>query len=114
MKFIITESQKNKMVKKYLKEQDSGSDGGLSFGDIGRQAIDLTIMLAGPLLIVALVIGLVVSIFQAATQINESTLSFIPKLLGILIALVVAGPWMLTSFEDYFKLVLTNIANFGG
>jgi flagellar biosynthetic protein FliQ len=63
---------------------------------------------------VALVIGLVVSIFQAATQINESTLSFIPKLLGILIALVVAGPWMLTSFEDYFKLVLTNIANFGG
>ncbi len=81
---------------------------------LGRQAIDLTIMLAGPLLLVALVIGLVVSIFQAATQINESTLSFIPKLLGILIALVVAGPWMLSSFEGYFKLVLTNIANFGG
>ena len=81
---------------------------------LGRQAIDLTIMLAGPLLIVALVIGLVISIFQAATQINEATLSFIPKLLGILIALVVAGPWMLASFEDYLKLVLTNIASFGG
>jgi flagellar biosynthesis protein FliQ len=80
---------------------------------LGRQAIDLTIMLAGPLLLVALIIGLVISIFQAATQINEATLSFIPKLLGILIALIIAGPWMLTSFEDYFKLVLTNIASFG-
>ena len=80
---------------------------------IGRQSIDLTIMLAGPLLLVALIIGLVVSIFQAATQINEATLSFIPKLLGILIALVIAGPWMLTSFEDYFRLVLINIASFG-
>ena len=48
---------------------------------LGRQAIDLTIMLAGPLLLVALVVGLIVSIFQAATQINEATLSFIPKLL---------------------------------
>ena len=80
---------------------------------LGRQAIDLTIMLAGPLLLVALIIGLVISIFQAATQINEATLSFIPKLLGILIALVIAGPWMLTSFEDYFKLVQINIASFG-
>lgn len=81
---------------------------------LGRQAIDLTIMLAGPLLLVALVIGLIVSIFQAATQINESTLSFIPKLLGILIALVLAGPWMLSSFQDYFKTTLNSIANFGG
>ncbi|AKU24264.1 MULTISPECIES: flagellar biosynthesis protein FliQ [Telluria group] len=76
---------------------------------MGRQAMEVTLMVAAPLLLVALVIGLVVSIFQAATQINESTLSFIPKLVGVFVALVVAGPWMLSVMLDYMRQVLTGI-----
>ena len=79
---------------------------------LGRQAIEVTIMIAAPLLLVALVIGLLVSIFQAATQINESTLSFIPKLLGILATLIIAGPWMLSVLSDYFRFILTSIPSF--
>ena len=60
--------------------------------DIGRQAVEMTLLLSAPLLLAALVIGLIVSIFQAATQINEQTLSFIPKLVGMLLILLLAGP----------------------
>ena len=67
---------------------------------MGRHAMEVTLMIAAPLLLVALIIGLVVSIFQAATQINEATLSFIPKLVGIFFALVVAVPWMLAVMLD--------------
>lgn len=66
-------------------------------------------MISAPLLLVALIIGLVISIFQAATQINEQTLSFIPKLIGVLVALVVAGPWILTVMTDYLREVLNQI-----
>ena len=76
---------------------------------LGRQAIEVTVMVAAPLLLVALVIGLVVSIFQAATQINEATLSFIPKLVGIMLAIVVGGPWMLTVLLDFMRRTLTGI-----
>ncbi len=81
---------------------------------LGRQAIEVTVMVAAPLLLVALVIGLVVSIFQAATQINEATLSFIPKLLGIFATLVLAGPWMLGVLTDYLKLMLTSLPSLAG
>jgi flagellar biosynthesis protein FliQ len=80
----------------------------------GSQAMEVTLMVAAPLLLVALVIGLIVSIFQAATQINETTLSFIPKLIGIFVALVVAGPWMLTIMLDYMRRVFTDIPNMIG
>jgi flagellar biosynthetic protein FliQ len=76
---------------------------------IGRTAMEITLLVSAPLLLVALVVGLVVSIFQAATQINEATLSFIPKLVGIFLALVVAGPWMLTVMTDYMRQVFTGI-----
>jgi flagellar biosynthetic protein FliQ len=66
-------------------------------------------MVSAPLLLVALVIGLVVSIFQAATQINEQTLSFIPKLIGVFIALVLAGPWMITVMTDYMRTLFSGI-----
>ncbi len=69
--------------------------------------MEITIMISAPLLLVALVVGLIVSIFQAATQINEQTLSFIPKLLGVLLALVIAGPWMLSVMTDYLHQVLS-------
>ncbi len=81
---------------------------------IGRHAMEVTLMVAAPLLLVALAIGLIVSIFQAATQINEQTLSFIPKLVGIFVALVVAGPWMLTVMLDYMRELFTNIPNMIG
>jgi flagellar biosynthesis protein FliQ len=74
---------------------------------IGRTAMEVCLMVAAPLLLVALIIGLLVSIFQAATQINEATLSFIPKLVGIFVALVVAGPWMLSVMLDYMRQVFT-------
>jgi flagellar biosynthetic protein FliQ len=70
---------------------------------MGRHAMEIALMVAAPLLLVALGIGLIVSIFQAATQINEMTLSFIPKLVGIMATLVIAGPWMLTILLDYMR-----------
>ncbi len=77
--------------------------------DIGRQAVEMTLMMAGPLLLAALVIGLIVSIFQAATQINEQTLSFIPKLVGIFLTLILAGPWMLQMMVDYIRRLFESI-----
>lgn len=71
--------------------------------DIGRQAVEMTLLLAGPLLLAALAIGLIVSIFQAATQINEATLSFIPKLVGTFLVLILAGPWLLQLMVDYMR-----------
>jgi flagellar biosynthetic protein FliQ len=71
--------------------------------------MEVTLMVAAPLLLVALLIGLVVSIFQAATQINEATLSFIPKLVGVFVTMVVAGPWMISVMVDYMRQVLTGI-----
>jgi flagellar biosynthetic protein FliQ len=76
---------------------------------MGRQAMEITLMIAAPLLLVALVIGLTVSIFQAATQINEMTLSFIPKLVGIFLTLALLGPWMLTILTDYMRAMFTGI-----
>ncbi|HTN67044.1 MAG TPA: flagellar biosynthesis protein FliQ [Burkholderiaceae bacterium] len=81
---------------------------------MGRQAVEVMLMVAAPLLLVALAIGLVVSIFQAATQINEMTLSFIPKLVGIFVALVLAGPWILSVMLDYMRHMLTSIPSLIG
>ncbi len=81
---------------------------------IGQQAIEMTLMISAPLLLSALVIGLIVSIFQAATQINEMTLSFIPKLLVTFVMLVVAGPWMLTLMMDYTKRMFSSIPGLVG
>ncbi len=76
---------------------------------IGQQALYVMLMIAAPMLIAALVVGLVVSILQAATQINEMTLSFIPKLIAMLAALVIAGPWMITFFVDYMRRLFESI-----
>jgi flagellar biosynthetic protein FliQ len=81
---------------------------------IAHQAMVIALLLAGPLLLTSLVVGLVVSLFQAATQINESTLTFIPKLLAVFCALVVGGPWMLHMMLDYLRQVLTNIPSLVG
>ncbi|MBG7618421.1 flagellar biosynthesis protein FliQ [Herbaspirillum sp. AP02] len=76
---------------------------------MGRQAIEVTLLIAAPMLLTALVIGLLVSIFQAATQINEQTLAFIPKLVGVFLAMIIAGPWMLSVILDYMHNMLAGI-----
>lgn len=76
---------------------------------IGQQALELTIMVSAPPLLTALVIGLLVSIFQAATQINELTLSFIPKLLGTFVVLIISGPWMIGILLDYITRLFNSI-----
>ncbi|BCM25467.1 flagellar biosynthesis protein FliQ [Methyloradius palustris] len=81
---------------------------------IGRQAMEVTLLVSAPMLVTVLAIGLVVSIFQAATQINEATLSFIPKLIGVFAVLVIAGPWMLTVLTDYMRLMFTSLPMMAG
>jgi flagellar biosynthetic protein FliQ len=76
---------------------------------IGRQALEITFMVSAPLLLAALATGLVVSIFQAATQINEMTLSFIPKLLVMFAVMILAGPWMLGVMLDYMQRLYAGI-----
>ncbi|MEH6616234.1 MAG: flagellar biosynthesis protein FliQ [Porticoccus sp.] len=77
--------------------------------DIGREALYLTMMLAAPLLLSALVVGLLIGVFQAATQIQEMTLSFIPKLIVLVFALLIAGPWMLRLLTEFTLRLYDNI-----
>jgi flagellar biosynthetic protein FliQ len=76
---------------------------------IGRHALEMTLLLAAPLLLVALTTGLIVGAFQAATQINEMTLSFIPKLLAMATMLMLAGPWMLKMLVSYTRDLIQSI-----
>ena len=81
---------------------------------LGQDAMQVTLMISAPLLLAALVTGLVVSIFQAATQINEMTLSFIPKLLVLFATLVLAGPWMLSVMLDYMRQMFQDLPGMVG
>ena len=76
---------------------------------LGRQALELTIIVSAPVLLTALIIGLLVSIFQAATQINEQTLTFIPKLVGMFVVIIIAGPWMVGMMVDFIQRLFSNI-----
>jgi flagellar biosynthetic protein FliQ len=76
---------------------------------IGRTALEITVLVASPVLLVTLIVGLTVSVFQAATQINDPSLSFIPKVLAVLVTFALAGPWMLTVMTDYMRRVLTGL-----
>ena len=69
--------------------------------DIGRQAVETALMVSAPLFGTVLVLGLIISIFQAATSINEATLTFVPKMVAAFIVLIVAGPWMITLLTDF-------------
>ncbi len=77
--------------------------------ELGRVAIEVTLLVSMPIFLAALVTGLVISIFQAATQINEMTLTFVPKLIAMFVTLVVAGPWMLTVLTDYMRRLFESI-----
>jgi flagellar biosynthetic protein FliQ len=76
---------------------------------LGQQALYVMLMIAAPMLVAALVVGLIVSILQAATQINEMTLSFIPKLIAIVASLLIAGPWIITYYVDYVRRLFESI-----
>ena len=76
---------------------------------IGTHALEITLLLAAPMLLVALVVGLLVGIFQAATQISEMTLSFIPKLIAMAATLALAGPWMLKLIVNYTRELFESI-----
>ena len=73
---------------------------------LGSDAVRTTLYLAGPMLLAAMVIGIIVSLLQAVTQINESTLTFIPKMVAILVVLAVMAPWMLETLQAYASHVL--------
>jgi flagellar biosynthesis protein FliQ len=76
---------------------------------LGRDALEIVLLVASPMFIAALVTGLVISILQAATQINEMTLSFVPKLVVMFITIILAGPWMLTTLTDYIRRLFESI-----
>ena len=76
---------------------------------IGQQALLMTILVSAPLMLAALVTGLLVSIFQAATSINEMTLTFIPKLIVMFIVLILAGPWMIDTMTSYMRDLFSSI-----
>jgi flagellar biosynthetic protein FliQ len=76
---------------------------------VGRQALEMMMVVSAPGLLVALGVGLVVSLLQAVTQINEQTLTFLPKLLAVGLTLVLVGPWMLTMLTDYIARTLNSI-----
>jgi flagellar biosynthetic protein FliQ len=75
----------------------------------GQQGLYLLLMVSAPVLLTVLVVGLVVSIFQAATQINEATLSFVPKVVAAVAVLGFAGPWMMTTLVEYLQRTLQSI-----
>jgi flagellar biosynthetic protein FliQ len=76
---------------------------------LGREALLLTLSLAAPLLLTSLAVGVLVGLFQAATQINEMTLSFIPKLMAMAVVVVIAGPWMLQTLSEYTRRLFESI-----
>ncbi len=81
---------------------------------LGQRAMELAILVSAPLLLAVLVVGVLVSLFQAATQINEMTLSFVPKLLVLVVVLLLAGPWMLELLVDFTRNLLKDIPNLIG
>ncbi len=82
--------------------------------DLGRQALWITMLICEPMLGVALVVGLLVGIFQAATSINEQTLSFIPKLVALGLTISVLGGWMINTLVDYTKVIFGRIPTLFG
>ena len=86
--------------------------GGAEVLDLARTAIWVTIKIAAPVMLAGLAVGFIVSLFQALTQINEATLSFVPKLLAAVAVFALAGPWMLTTLVDFIRRTLMAIPDY--
>lgn len=80
--------------------------------DICRKAVQTSLMVAGPLLLAGMIVGLIVSIFQATTQINEQTLTFIPKIVAVFLTLLIMTPWMIHTMVSFASGIFTTIATF--
>lgn len=81
---------------------------------LGQQALEVTMMVTAPMLLTALGVGLLISIFQAATQINDMTLSFIPKLVAMVFVMIITGPWMIGMMVDYVRRLFSSIPGMVG
>ncbi|HJV16366.1 MAG TPA: flagellar biosynthesis protein FliQ [Bacillales bacterium] len=81
---------------------------------IAERGIYTVLIVSGPLLLIALVVGLIISIFQATTQIQEQTLAFVPKIIAVLVGIVIFGPWMLSHMLSYAKEIFSNLTRFVG
>jgi len=81
--------------------------------NLGREALLTVLLVSAPMLILGTVVGLVISIFQATTQIHEQTLSFVPKIVAVLVAMVIFGPWMMTKLVDFTSNLLANLPLYG-
>jgi flagellar biosynthetic protein FliQ len=81
--------------------------------EIGRQAIETTLIVSGPILGLALAVGLAVSVLQAMTQLNEATLTFVPKVVAVFVAILVFLPWMLGVLTSFMTQLFLNIPNYG-
>ncbi len=79
---------------------------------MARDAVELTLLISLPMLGLGLIVGLAVSIFQAVTQIQEMTLTFVPKIIAVLLGLLLAFPWMMNKMVDYTREIILNIPNF--
>ena len=77
---------------------------------LARRSFETTLMLAAPLLIASLVIGLIISVFQAVTSINEATLAFAPKIIAVMVAMIIFFPWMMTYMSDFTREIYSFIA----
>lgn len=77
---------------------------------IGKQAVMTALTVAAPVLIISMVVGLLISLFQAVTQIQEQTLTFVPKMLAIIVAFIILGPWMLQTLIQFIQTMLNNIS----
>lgn len=80
--------------------------------DICRKAVQTALLMAAPMLVAGMIVGLIVSIFQAATQINEQTLTFIPKIVTVFITLLLMAPWLIQTMTSFTKGIFTTIASF--
>jgi len=80
--------------------------------DLYSQAMYITLLVSAPMMLVAMVVGLIIAVFQATTQINESTLTFVPKLIAVLVIMLVLGPWILELLVEYTQSIFLNINNF--
>jgi flagellar biosynthetic protein FliQ len=76
---------------------------------LGRKAVETILLAAGPMLIAAMVVGLTISIFQAATQINEQTMTFIPKIVAVFITMLIFGPWMINLLVDFTTGIINSM-----
>ena len=82
--------------------------------EIAERAIWIVLIVSGPLLLIALISGLIVSIFQATTSIQEQTLSFVPKIVAVLVSIIFFGPWMISQMTSYFTDILDNLTRYIG